>query len=102
MAVTAPTPGNLPPQDLDAEESVLGSMLVSPTAVAIVSELLQPDDFYRGSHAQIYRITAGFQPSNLIIMAARPSMGKTSLALNIAAHLGVHANVPVAVFSLEM
>ena len=42
------------------------------------------------------RITAGFQPSNLIIMAARPSMGKTSLALNIAAHLGVRANVPVA------
>ena len=48
------------------------------------------------------RITAGFQPSNLVIVAARPSMGKTSLGLNIAAHLGVRDNVPVAIFSLEM
>ncbi len=48
------------------------------------------------------RITAGFQDSNLVVMAARPGMGKTSLALNIAAHLGVRENVPVAIFSLEM
>jgi replicative DNA helicase len=244
MAVSPQTTPHLPPQDLDAEESVLGAMLVSPTAVAIVSEILQPDDFYRRSHATIYqtilemygsgetvdsitltnalstrglldqvggravvhtlastvpaaanarhyadivrdaatyrsliragteiaelgyehvgepqelvdqaeqivfsiadqrishdftplnsllvesferlgalaesgsditgmptgfreldRITAGFQRSNLIILAARPSMGKTSLGLNIAAHLGVHANIPVAIFSLEM
>jgi replicative DNA helicase len=51
---------------------------------------------------ELDRITAGFQRSNLIILAARPSMGKTSLGLNIAAHLGVHANIPVAIFSLEM
>ena len=235
---------NLPPQDLDAEESVLGAMLVSPTAVAVVSEVLHPEDFYLGSHAHIYRtimemygagetidsitltnaltsrglldqvggkevvhtlaatvpaaanaghyaqivrdaatyrsliragteiatlgydhlgepqqvvdkaeqivfgiadkrisrdfspihtllnesferltalaesgsdltgvssglrdldrITAGFQPSNLVVMAARPGMGKTSLALNISAHLGVRENKPVAIFSLEM
>ena len=37
-----------------------------------------------------------------MVMAARPGMGKTSLALNIAAHLGVRENVPVAIFSLEM
>jgi replicative DNA helicase len=245
MAVSPQTPPqHLPPQDLDAEESVLGAMLVSPTAVAVVSEILNPDDFYRRSHAVIYqtilemygsgetvdsitltnalstrgvldqvggravvhtlastvpaaanarhyadivrdaatyrsliragteiaelgyehvgepqelvdkaeqivfgiadkrishdftpinsllvesferlgqlaesgseitgsasgfreldRITSGFQPSNLVIVAARPSMGKTSLGLNIAAHLGVRENVPVAIFSLEM
>jgi replicative DNA helicase len=245
MAVSPQTPPqHLPPQDLDAEESVLGAMLVSPTAVAVVSEILNPDDFYRRSHATIYqtildmygsgetvdsitltnalstrgvldqvggravvhtlastvpaaanarhyadivrdaatyrsliragteiaelgyehvgepqelvdkaeqivfgiadkrishdftpinsllvesferlgqlaesgseitgapsgfreldRITSGFQPSNLVIVAARPSMGKTSLGLNIAAHLGVRADVPVAIFSLEM
>jgi len=55
MAVAPQPVPNLPPQDLDAEESVLGAMLVSPTAVAVVSELLQPEDFYRGSHAHIYR-----------------------------------------------
>jgi len=234
----------VPPQDLDAEESVLGAMLVSGNAVAIVSELLQPGDFYRRSHATIYQtilemygrgenvdsitltnalsnrglldevggkavvhtlaatvpavanarhyaqivrdtatyrgliragteiatlgyerigeppelvdraeqivfgiadqritgdfehmetllkesfdrltqlsaeggdltgtgsgfrqldeLTAGFQKSNLVVLAARPGMGKTSLALNIAAHVGIQERAPVAIFSLEM
>ena len=46
--------------------------------------------------------TAGLQPSDLIILAARPSMGKTSLALDIARYASLHANVPTAMFSLEM
>jgi replicative DNA helicase len=237
----APT---VPPHDLDAEESVLGAMLVSANAIAIVSEILRPEDFYRRSHATIYettlrvyaeggtvdsitlinalqnkglldevggkaavhtlastvpavanaqryaeivrdastyrsliragteiaqlgyerlgepqqlvdhaeqvvfsiadqrissdfspiaallhesferiselheagrditgvatgfkkldRVTAGFQPSNLIILAARPGMGKTSLALNIAAYVGITERRPVAIFSIEM
>jgi replicative DNA helicase len=240
----AQQPPTVPPQDIDAEESVLGAMLVSQNAIAIVSEILRSDDFYRRSHATIYRtilemygrgdvvdtitltsalgsrgllddvggkavvhtlaatvpaaanarhyaqivrdtatcrgliragteiatlgyehvgepqelvdraeqivfsiadqrisgdferidgllkqsferldeiqnsdkditgtpsgfrdldaLTAGFQKSNLVIMAARPGMGKTSLALNIASHLGMHERVPVAIFSLEM
>ena len=243
MAV-ADRPANVPPQDIDAEESVLGAMLVSQNAIAIVSELLKPDDFYRRSHATIYRtilemygkgevvdsitltsaldhrgvlddvggkpvvhtlaatvpaaanarhyaqivrdtatyrgliragtdiaslgyehvgepqelvdraeqivfsiadqrissdferidgllkqsferldeiqnsdhditgapsgfraldeLTAGFQKSNLVVLAARPGMGKTSLALNIATHLAVREQIPVAIFSLEM
>ncbi|MGK2961295.1 MAG: replicative DNA helicase [Gemmatimonadaceae bacterium] len=47
-------------------------------------------------------ITAGFQKSDLIIIAARPSMGKTAFVLNIAQNAALDANVPVAFFSLEM
>ena len=46
--------------------------------------------------------TSGFQNSDLIILAARPAMGKTALALNIARNVAVEENVPVAIFSLEM
>jgi replicative DNA helicase len=48
------------------------------------------------------RKTAGLQPSDLIIIAGRPSMGKTAFALNIAEYSAMHAQVGVAVFSLEM
>src|ERR1700693_3541189 len=47
-------------------------------------------------------LTSGLQPSELIILAARPSMGKTAFALNIAQNVGVRGNKPVAIFSLEM
>lgn len=47
-------------------------------------------------------VLAGLQRSDLIILAARPSMGKTSLALNIAQHVAVKEGIPVGVFSLEM
>ncbi len=48
------------------------------------------------------RMTAGLQPGDLIILAARPAMGKTSLAMNIAENVAVHEGLPVAVFSMEM
>jgi replicative DNA helicase len=48
------------------------------------------------------RITSGFQEGNLIIVAARPSMGKSGLGLCIAANLAVRASTPVALFTLEM
>ncbi len=47
-------------------------------------------------------LTAGFQPSDLVIVAARPSMGKTAFVLNIAQNAALDKGVPVAVFSLEM
>jgi replicative DNA helicase len=47
-------------------------------------------------------LTSGLQPSELIIIAGRPSMGKTAFALNIAQHAAIEAHVPAAVFSLEM
>jgi len=46
--------------------------------------------------------TAGFQPSDLIVLAGRPSMGKTSLALNVAEFCAIERGVPTAIFSLEM
>ena len=48
------------------------------------------------------RQTAGLQKGDLIVLAARPSMGKTAFALNIAEHVGVEEGLPVAVFSMEM
>jgi replicative DNA helicase len=243
-APAAPT-APVPPQNLDAEESVLGAMMLSPGAIGAVSEVLSAGDFYRESHAKIYRaglalygrgepvdaitlvdelerrgeleeiggkvrvhelaalvpaasnaahyarivrematlrgliragseitrlglerdgqdvtelvdraeqvvfdlaqsrvsgdfshieellkqsferitqlyeagvdvtgvaagfrdldhLTSGFQPGNLVILAARPSMGKSGLALCAAANLAVRQEVPVALFTLEM
>jgi len=48
------------------------------------------------------RLTSGFQNSDLIIIAGRPSMGKTSLALSIAQNAAIEKNIPVVIFSLEM
>jgi replicative DNA helicase len=239
-----PGPDGVPPQNLEAEESVLGAMMLAPGAIGAVSEILDAGDFYRESHAIIYRaalslyakgepvdaitlvdeleqrgeldaiggrvrvhelaalvpatanaahyarivrematlrglirvgaeivrmghergddtadlvaraeqlvyelgesgssgnltifkdtlleafarinelyktgadvtgvasgfrdldgITAGFQPGNLIVLAARPSMGKSALGLSIAANVAVREQAPCAFFSLEM
>ncbi|MBI1905590.1 MAG: replicative DNA helicase [Rhodocyclales bacterium] len=46
--------------------------------------------------------TSGLQPSDMIIIAGRPAMGKTTLALNLAEHIAVDCRLPVAIFSMEM
>jgi replicative DNA helicase len=53
-------------------------------------------------YTRIDQMTSGMQPGDLVIIAARPSMGKTALALNIAEHVGVDNGLPVAIFSMEM
>jgi replicative DNA helicase len=53
-------------------------------------------------YIEIDTMTAGFQPANLIIVAGRPSMGKTTLVLNMAEHMAVDNKRPVVFFSLEM
>jgi len=47
-------------------------------------------------------MTSGLQAGDLVVLAARPSMGKTALAINIAEHVALHEGLPVAVFSMEM
>src|SRR3546814_17396487 len=47
-------------------------------------------------------MTAGLQPTDLLILAARPSMGKTTLALNMAEYAAMKSKQPVAIFSMEM
>ena len=46
--------GRVPPHNLDAEESLLGAMLLSRTAIDVASESLSPDDFYKPAHGHIY------------------------------------------------
>jgi replicative DNA helicase len=53
-------------------------------------------------YTQLDKMTSGLQGGDLIIIAGRPSMGKTALALNIAEHVAVDNGLPVAVFSMEM
>jgi replicative DNA helicase len=48
------------------------------------------------------RMTSGLQPGDLVIVAGRPSMGKTSLALNMAENAALHSGLPIGVFSMEM
>ncbi len=52
--------------------------------------------------ADLDKMTSGFQPGDLVIVAGRPSMGKTALSLNIGEHVAVEQGLPVAVFSMEM
>ena len=70
-----------------------------------LEELYNRAGEYTGVPSGFYDLdkkTAGFQKSDLVLIAARPSMGKTSFALNIAAYAAVHKQIPVAIFSLEM
>lgn len=56
----------------------------------------------RSGFYDLDRMTAGLQPGDLIVLAARPSMGKTAFALNIGEHVAVQEGLPVVVFSMEM
>jgi replicative DNA helicase len=56
-----------------------------------------PTGFY-----DLDRMTSGFQAGDMVVLAARPSMGKTAFAINIAEHVAVKEGLPVAVFSMEM
>ncbi|MHB0865808.1 MAG: replicative DNA helicase [Minisyncoccota bacterium] len=70
-----------------------------------IEALSKKEDGIRGVSSgfpALDNLLSGFHPSDLVILAARPSMGKTSLALDIARNAAVRHNVPVGIFSLEM
>ncbi len=70
-----------------------------------IDQLSKHQGMYRGvptGFVQLDKMLSGLQRGDLVILAARPSMGKTSLALDIAKHVAVHENLPVGIFSLEM
>ena len=78
---------------------------IVPKAFAMVEQLFKRKELITGvpsGYTEIDRMTAGLQPSDLIIIAARPSMGKTSFAMNIAQHAALVEKIGIAVFSLEM
>ncbi|MEK9151664.1 MAG: replicative DNA helicase [Patescibacteria group bacterium] len=70
-----------------------------------IDELHKSDHTFRGVQTHfpdLDNLLAGLQKSDLLIIAARPSIGKTTLALDIARQVGIHSKVPVGIFSLEM
>lgn len=74
-------------------------------AVDRIDQLFQQDQPFTGvptGFSDFDEMTSGLQPSDLVILAARPSMGKTTLAINIAENAAIKYKVPVAVFSMEM
>ena len=79
-------------------------MLTEPTLEMIraLSERREAVTGVPSGFRSLDNLTSGFHPSELIILAARPSMGKTALALNIAHHAGTRAERSVAFFSMEM
>ena len=78
---------------------------ILPGAIDRLDFLFNSDSDVTGvatGYSELDKMTAGLQAGDLIIVAGRPSMGKTSFALNIAEHAAIKSKVPTAVFSMEM
>lgn len=78
---------------------------IVPHSIQLVEKLYDQKELVTGvptGFQKLDELTAGLQPSDLIIVAARPSMGKTAFSLNIAQYVGIHKQQAAAVFSLEM
>jgi len=76
-----------------------------PAAFKTIERLFQRKELITGTatgYVEMDKMTAGLQPSDLIILAGRPSMGKTAFAMNIAQHAAIVDKVGVGIFSLEM
>ncbi len=96
-----------------AEHGTRGNQGFRAISHAMVETVDRINELYRAGHhdpvtgvptgfTDLDKMTAGLQPGDLVIVAGRPSMGKTALALNMAAHVALEAKLPVGVFSMEM
>ena len=92
------------PYRLTDEERGLGPMGILKRYMfdTLPSEISDPESWNQSPLVGLDKMTLGFHPGNLIILAARPGVGKTSLALNIAQHVALREDKSVGVFSLEM
>ncbi len=94
--------------DISAEKATTGARLVKDLikdAMASIEKLYDSRGALSGlatGFRDLDRITSGLHPANMIVIAGRPSMGKTSLAMNIAENLAIDQGKPVGIFSLEM
>jgi replicative DNA helicase len=78
---------------------------MEPDAQRLLTKLYEDKEMITGvptGFTDLDRMTSGFQPGDLVILAARPSMGKTALVLNLAGHVALRKQLPVGIFSLEM
>ncbi|HNY23030.1 MAG TPA: DnaB-like helicase N-terminal domain-containing protein, partial [Treponemataceae bacterium] len=78
---------------------------IIPRAIEAIEKLYHTRDAFTGVPSgliELDQMTSGFQKSELIIIGARPSVGKTALALTMAAHTSIKEKIPTAFFSLEM
>jgi len=85
--------------------SFYDSRELAAKALQIIETLYERKELITGismGFEKLDHMTAGLQPSDLIIVAARPGLGKTSFCLNIAAHAAIENRSPVGIFSLEM
>ncbi len=92
-------------QGIHRQSTYVPVQQVMAEAIDLLNELQENDGDLTGvptGFAELDRRTAGLQPTDLIIVAARPSMGKTTFAMNIAERASIRYKVPVAVFSMEM
>lgn len=86
-------------RDFSTAKDLVGTVFDKLTKLADSHELVTG---VTTGYARLDRLTSGLQPSDLVIVAARPSMGKTAFSLNIAMNAALQQNIPVALYSLEM
>ena len=91
--------------DLDQTQSIVTMQELIPGTINIIETHYKNKDAYTGvptGFTELDSMTSGFQDSELIIIGARPSMGKTAMALSMAQFIAIQQKIPVGFFSLEM